>query len=440
MATNVYTGAAETRIDSGTITVGGTIEVGDVFKVTLGGATVQISAATTVVATVGTQLYTALIADTAPPQFATLTFTDNGDGTIDWEGPNDGRPVSDFLSVATTEAGGGAADAQTISKTVTQVGTGPYDLTNVQNWDTGAIPTNGEDVIFGMTPFLPRYNMDGLSAVTLNNLTVVKTDTDGLVLGSKPYNVDDGYYEYVETHLVVNFLYLHIGYGEGRYTPGGYVKGDYATTGSCLIRMYSSGNRDNNGNAPWHWYSDASTGSTNYVTVENGHLDIATLKPSYTPTLLSVSAGTKGNIRVGYDGNNGTVYEARNGGVLTLLDKWTSPAITVRSGGTVNMRGASLASVTTLLLTVERGGILNYERATTSIITTYVGYGRGNFTPGRSGTHTITNCDLYAGAAFVDGSKRLTFTNGIDLNGCTVADLEEFNIGQNIRLTRGTPA
>ena len=75
MAAKRWLGVAPRVAQVSTITIGGTITIGDVFTIVCGYANVTVVAATSVAASVAAQIQAALAATTAPPEFYDAVWT-----------------------------------------------------------------------------------------------------------------------------------------------------------------------------------------------------------------------------------------------------------------------------------------------------------------------------------------------------------------------------
>src|SRR6185369_8104257 len=142
MAVNRWLGGASAVAQVDTLVVGGTIEVGDLFNVTINGKTVSVAAATTVIASVVAQILAALQASTIA-EFAEQTYASTSPN-ITATANTTGKPFT--LTVLSTEAGGGALDAQTFTTSTTTASSGPNDWGAASNWSLAAVPVNTNDV------------------------------------------------------------------------------------------------------------------------------------------------------------------------------------------------------------------------------------------------------------------------------------------------------
>ena len=168
MATCEWVGNALAVAQVHTWTFAGTWEATDVINVTINGKTISVVAGSTVAATVATTVYTALAASTIP-EFREITWSDDAAGVITGTGVTAGQPF--VCTIATTETGGGGADAQTINGGASSTGTvvtaasGPNDVANTANWSGAALPINGDTIIIRRGVSL-LYGLATLAGVT----------------------------------------------------------------------------------------------------------------------------------------------------------------------------------------------------------------------------------------------------------------------------------
>jgi hypothetical protein len=201
-----YALAAEvSQID--TAVFGGTWESNDVVSATLedeSGNTKTIDTVTgsTAVATLIATVVAALNAST-DPHFAAITFaaaSPNLTATADTAG----KPFK--LTWATTENGGGAADAQTLTTSTTTPNQGPYDYGCAGNWWEGVVPVASDKVTIAGSYDI-KYGLNQ-SSVTLSGFAIapdytgqigfngaplrIALNTDALVGGAGTYYLDLG--------------------------------------------------------------------------------------------------------------------------------------------------------------------------------------------------------------------------------------------------------
>lgn len=425
MGTVIYTGGAANVADVINITPGGTIEVGDIFKVTIGISTVQIAATATTVANVCTLLQAALSDGDAPAEFQDLTWELNDTTTPTYvigTGPSDGRPIYDSLTVATTESGGGAADTQTFIRSNPTPATGAKDWNNTDNWDTGAVPVTNDKVWLGVYGVVPQYNLSH-AAVTNIELHVVSTSTGGLLVGLPKQNTN-GFVEYLGTELLLGASTVQYGEGLGANVPNLRLN---TGTEASYVYLYKSGSRDGDGKAPFLWLCNSTSAAVKEC---YGSLDIAK-EPGQTSSLGTIAQGVGSDIELG-EGVTLATSITVNGGSLVSYAIDDPTLIDMKVGTVVTLFGRS-GDVTTIKQ--QAGSTLNWRR-NTGTVTNYTSTGGTvDFTNVNEGSAVaFTNVDLYAGSVWNDPNGYVTVTNGIDLNLCGIEDVSVI-IGKNLTVT-----
>lgn len=431
MATKIYTGGAANVADVIHLTPGGTIEVGDVFRVTLGVSQVEIAASATTVASVCTDLLAALTANDVPAEFADLTWEVDDTTTptvVIGTGPSDGRPIYASLAVATTESGGGAADAQTFAKSNPTAATGSKDWDNVDNWHDGALPTNNDTVYLGLYPIVPQYNLDqtGMTG-ELTALYIMNGATSGLLVGLPKVNAN-GFNEYLDQYLTIDTDALYYGEGVGDATPSLYLNANPANN-ALSVQVKRTDIRDGDGVAPLVIKNAGSAAVT--ITDCRGAVDLAT-GPDDSLTLTALTSGVGGDVRIGV--NCTTTDIVMNDGQLEFNAVDTLTSLTMREGASAVING-NAGAITTI--TMESGTSVDWRR--TATVTNFTSSGSIEFGNDNRTGKTFTNVDLFAGATWNDPNQVVTTTNGIDLNRCGIEDVS-VRIGKHRRLTPGSVA
>jgi len=162
--TTKYTGNEPAVAQVEHATVGGTIEVGDIFTLTVTGLDGSVSkimfvATATTIANVTAGLTSAWNAS-SDANITPITATDFSTYvrlTADTPG------IAFTVSEETTESGGGAADDQTFVLTTLVANAGPHDFNDADNWSNG-LPANGDTVYIEDAVLL--YNLDALDTDT----------------------------------------------------------------------------------------------------------------------------------------------------------------------------------------------------------------------------------------------------------------------------------
>lgn len=397
-----------------TLTPGGTIEADDLFIVTINSKTVSVSAGGTTATAVCTALYAALSASTIP-EFTEITWTNNTT-TITGTAKTAGKPHT--MTFTTTEAGGGAADAQTATLTATTASSGPNDLNIAVNWTGGVLPANGDDVIFENSSVDALYNLSALSAVTLTSLTIKGSYTGKI--GLPEYNAA-GYQEYRATYLVIGATTQTIGEGIGN--GSGRLKISNAAVQTTLT-IRGTATSVESGVEAIQWKG---THASNVVNITKGSLGVA---------IYAGETAAIATLRIGYTTNiqGDTAVRCGSGTTLTTIEK---------SGGTLEINSAATTlnnfdGVTTVvgsgaITTVNIDGGTVYEKGTGTITALNVGDG-GKFDHSQDmRAVTVTTTILYPGAALSDPYRTIVFTNGVNIRRGALADVT-LDVGTNINL------
>lgn len=406
-----YTGGAASVRDVQVWTVGGTIEVGDEFRVTVGVTTLQVIATTTVIADVVTLLYNAVTATTAPPEFRELSYV-NGGAYITVTGPTDGKPVSASTSLETTESGGGAADTQTFVKTVTYAGTGPYDWANADNWDTGAVPVNADELHLGLYPFMPRYNI----STTLTGLTIniYSGSTANMVLGLPTYNTSGGYVEYMNRKLVVAGCTLNYGLGDAQQIPK--VNISVGTANTTNITVTRTNARDALGNAPLYVIGGKSDGA---VAINGGFVDLGIGQDDIgsTGSFATLKIYGTADCRVGKNVTIADIdtYEGSTG----VEVNGPSTNIRHRGNGTALIKGDDALAIMHNL----GSGTVDFRRA--GAHTNIKNYGVFDLTNAGAIAPSVANVvELYKGCSWLDPHRVMTYSTGRKCFACKLSDVK----------------
>lgn len=176
----VTLGSAAGTAQVSTLTVGGTIEIGDIFTATVNGATYSFTATAATLANVSAGLRAAVL--TGAPAGITVG-ADGGTGfTLTAAAP--GVPFT--ATVATTEAGGGAADAQTLVIAPTTPNAYSITLNNLANNGTVSLTDNATVLVSVKDAALVTSTTDVLNlqtqvngksfAVTANDVETIKVN------------------------------------------------------------------------------------------------------------------------------------------------------------------------------------------------------------------------------------------------------------------------
>ncbi len=264
MATVRWVGGTTAVAQVDTLTVGGTIEADDVFTITVTGENgdthaVTVTGGSTDADTVATAMAAAWNAD-AHYLCAPVTAAASGGGTGALTLTADTAGVPFHVSVATTEAGGGAADAQTFTRAATTANAGPYDWNTAANWDTGAVPVGGDTVYVEGGTVLYGMDQTGLAS-NLLELHVTRSQ-----IGLNPSEGRNAPY----LRIKATETYINEYIGPGSVTQSGPVMVDVAATGNITV---FGGSANATTRLPSVWLK--ADGGAGTIDVRGGYVGIA---------------------------------------------------------------------------------------------------------------------------------------------------------------------
>lgn len=394
--------------DTGTVTINGndvTITVGATDTATTDVATAlkeainQTTALDGTIAT-GTTDATSNIGGQTIPEFKEVTATVSA-STVTLTGNTAGKPFTISLSETTATTGSLG------SPTTSTAATGQHHWDNADNWSTGAVPVNSDDVVIdGRAVASIKYGLNQ-SAVTLTSLTIKSTFQSPLYIGLPEVNSDSSstYSEYRETYLRISATNVYIGEGSG--TMSGRVKLDLGTAASTVL-VYRTG-----------------------TTAETG-VPALLIKGSNASNNLYISSG---NSNVGlcfFDGETAQFPTVESNGVCVIGDSATLTNVDVNGGVT------TLYSATTTLDVIEGRAVIHegahgtlnvYGNAeadyrSTGTVTTCEVSGHLNCANDPRG-RTITNVlTLKKGSKVSDPHKTLTLSAGFQTDHCRLKDVD----------------
>lgn len=429
MSTLRYVGNALAVAQVDTLAIGGTLEVGDRFIVTINGKAFRYTAAATTAATEATAFAAAwnALSATLYPEFAEITAAATSGGALTLTADVPGRPFS--VAVSTTESDGSSADSQTFTRSATTASAGPRHWDTGANWSGGAVPANGDDVFIDQGGDL-LYGLDQ-SAVTLASLHISQAWTGRLGLARVNTDNTASYPEYRSQSLSIGATSIVIGAGSG--AGSGRVK---LNTGSVqtTLRVLDSGSALESGIAAIVWKG---THASNAVHVVRGSLDVAPF-PGDTATVLGLNVGYRDNIA-----GDSTVLL---GSGVTLTD-----ATVVQSGGQLTINSSTTGSATLSVLEgtcfIQAGGHVGLSVRGGTCLYNSMGTLGGNPAVSGSGhldfsqdlrAKTVTNAiEIYGEQAKLSDPHKAIAGLVVDCNE-TVSNAN-LKLGRNIRLTRGTP-
>lgn len=408
MATTIFRGDAPIVQEVYTLVVGGTIETDDIFNVTINTKTLATNAGSTVAATVATTIQTALAASTID-EFEEVTWTVNS-ATITGTGPDDGTPVT--ITGSTTEAGGGAADAQTFVITNTVEAEGPNDWNVIENWSNGAVP--GADTVWLKDSDIDiKYGL-AQSGVTLTALNSEASFTGDL--GLPAYSEAGDYYEYRALYLAISVTTWNHGRGDGDGSPRFQLN---TGTNACTAHIWRTGARVDTGVPPCLWKG---VHASNVMTVHRGDVGIAFL-PGDVATLPTLNVGyldnQDGDATVTIGSGTTLTTVTQTGGAVTNFATATVTTYSIQ-GGTYKAYGG-----THLTMTIDGGTVIWMGTGQINTLTINTD---GIFDADQSDGNFVVAGSIVMRAGSTLRNRKNRINNGapltITLSGCTLKDVD----------------
>lgn len=405
MGTKVWVGNATAVAQVSTITVTGTWYTGDTATITCGDESITFTVAAT--ETVGA-VVAGLVAAWNASTLAEMTPVTAADAnpTLTLTADTAGIPfvVTTSEVVAGTVGGGEVGDPA-----ATVASAGPNDWSTAANWDGSVVPINADIVIIENTDDNITYGL-GQSAVTLDELHIKHSFTGALGLIEINAN---GYEEYLETYLEISSTLVFIGQGDGG--GSGRIKLDVGAVQST-INIYNSGSPTDTDLKAIMWKG---INAFNVVNITKGSFGAAILGGE-TSAIATFKIGYASESRINTDSD----VLAGSGMTLADIDMQGGTVEINSNSTTIDQTNGNLTIMGTATVTTANvdGGNCYYR--TNGTCTTLNLAGDGVFDCRRDmRARTITNFVIYKGATIYDPFKTITYTNGIDLTRCRIADV-----------------
>lgn len=375
------------------LALGGTWEATDVINLVINGKLLSVVAGSTTITTVRDNIvaaWNALTADGGYPEFAEITASPSSNDvllTMDQAG------IPFTLAAETTETGGGAADAQTLTHTTETTPTGPNWFDNADNWSGYTVPVDGDTIHIDQSSVDILYGLDQ-SAIepAVINITMRYTGKIGLPVRNNSGSA--AYEEYRPTFLTIGPVVLNIGTMAGQ--GSGRIKINSGTD-ICTVNVLNTGQPEFSSTLPAFIWKG--THVNNVFNMQNGSAGVAVF-PQETSTILTLRQ--TGGTLVTTKGVTLTTIQ-KYGGSLTIDSATT--ALT-SDGGVVYVLSGAHAAINV------NGGSLYYD--STGTITALVVSNDGLFSCDRvNQARTVTNCTLNDNASISDAWDTITFTNPV---------------------------
>ena len=336
-------------------------------------------------------------------------------------GAADGRPFS--LTVTETTAGSGTA-----SETTATMPTGPHDFNVAKNWSGGAVPVDGDEIIFDsrMQNDL-RYNISQ-PTITPDRIEYTRdcTKNVGLEETNTTANPNYPFYESLTTHLTMGEVGLSMTVNIGVSGPEvganrmGWIK---LNTNLADVTGTIDQTRTRTNSAAPVSLQGASSSTTWHF--NRGDIDIA-VQEDQTFSVNTVNVGyidsqaSDVRLQIGSGSSNAILFWNQTGGQVTTQ---TAIGTSNIDGGTINYRAASGATTIQRL----RNAVLNWENAGT--ISNIIAWENAVIDASRdSKSRTLTDFTMNAGSTFLDPRDSVALTDGIEIPG----DLNDVTIRKRV--------
>lgn len=417
MATVIWQGDAVDIAQISTVTLGGAWLANDTITLTISDKQLTLTIGVTVdIPTILDNLvimvsgtgdfdtdYSSNALGNAVGEFAELTATEDGSTVLTLTANTAGTPYTLTSSRVTASTG-------TIADATTTANGSKNDWNNVDNWDTGVVPVNGDAVIFQNNDVSVKFGLNQ-SAVTLASLTTRQSYTGEIGLPETNAEGSISYDEYRGTFLQIATAIVEQGQGDG--TGSGRIKIDSGTTSPVAITVTNTGSAVDTDLGAFIWKG---TGANVDFVIREGSVGLGVLEAdtAVIDQLDIVDAtvihfqGTVANIFI-----NGT-------GSLDITGDITG-GLTLKGAGTADVRGLIPGAGTGFVL---EQGTINVSSPTDVLITlTIFGGAIADFSKAL-GVITVTNeVSLHPGGSLLDPLGNMVFTNDIKIIGGSLSEV-----------------
>lgn len=438
MATKIWRGDSPAVAQVDVLTIGGTLEVGDLLIATINGKAFSHSATSATLATAATAFAAAwnALSATAYPEFAEITAAATSGGALTLTADTPGKPFT--VTASTTEANGDPADAQTFGRSASVANSGPNCADVAANWSGASLPVDADDIIIGPGSSSILYGLD-LNTVTPTSIKISQGFTGRIGLPTVNKDLPSApYYEYRETYLKFgdsgDATNIAVTIGDGEGTGSSRIKLNTGTS-QATISVLNTGQAETVGEQVFYWKG---THASNSLSVSKGNVGVASL-PGETATLLTLNVGYRQNVAGDANvvcGSGVTLTDAtikQTGGNLTLNSATSGTAtMTILDGKLTLQSGAQTG------LTIQGGEVVYNTTGTLGGNPSVSGNGHLNFSQDLR-TKAVTNpVEVYGPNAKVSDPNKVVSSLVLDLN--QTANTANMVIGTNVRLTRGSVA
>jgi hypothetical protein len=378
MAKLLYLGTAQARVQVSTVTIGGTWGDTETVTIKIGGKSVTYTCSgTPTAATVAAGLQ-ALAAASTDPEFRELVWTVNA-AVITATGAVAGVPV--------TIGGSEVSSSGTITLAVVTAATGPNHWDNADNWSTGAVPVNSDEVFF-------EANVAALYGLPSSGLTLAKFIMRAGRIGLPDTNAS-GYAEYRPTRAVFSCVDVQLGISAG--VGPQLCRLDLSTSAAKVVVFGVSG-------------AQSGMFAPVDVVVNSASAEVAAISGSVAVAPSGDETTTVLSCRCG---KNATMLVGAGVTVTNLLTAGQTRCLASVTNLTVDDGTCTLAGAATVAELVVRGG--TFVHNSTGTITDAV-VGPGTFDGSQDiRARTVTDLEVQKGGVYRDPYNAITVTNGIVL-------------------------
>ena len=411
MAIRIWRGDAP-AISQVTRLTPGSVEVGDVFNITINGKTISFTATIASLANVAQGLAAAWNVSTIP-ECSEITATVQGN-VCDLTANTPSQP----FTISASTVNGGVIDTQTLVANTIVAASGPNFWNVAQNWSGGNLPVSGDDVYLADSAVDILYGLDQ-AAIAVNSLHIDQSFTGQIGL---PTRNETGYAEYRLRYLRIAAATIEIGRNSGRGSAR--IQLDTGST-ATTISVYNTGSAADAGGAVlWKGTSTAAA-----LHLFRGTVGIA-VQPDESATL--------GTLRIAPETNAGGEAEVVIGPGVTITGGIE------KGGGSLRFAGLAIAELlqhdgsTTIdagniaALRV-RGGTVVYNSTGTLGGAVVSAAGKLDFSHDLREKIVGGAIEVYGAAAKIVDPYQVVNNLTLDLNETAPTGLD---IGANIRLVR----
>ena len=401
------------------------VEIGDIFTATVNTKEVSFTATAATVANV-TAGFTTAWNNSTIPEFSEVTATDQTT-YVKLLADTAGKP----FTVTSAATNGGAAATETFTAATQTAATGPNHWDDADNWSGNTVPVAADDVVFDQGSIDVKYGLSQ-SAITLTSLTRTMRYTGKIGLPEVNADSTSTYYEYRATYLAISATTVTLSNTAG--TGSGRFKLDTGSVQTTLI-VQNTGTRTETEVPSFVWKG---THASSALHLQKGDVGIA-VYGSETATLLTINVGfvsspqNDSDLYLGSGVTLTNVTLVQSGGEVEINSATTGTATIVQYDGTLVIVSGGHVSL------AVRGGTCYYSSTGTLGGNTIVS-GKGSLSFDRDlRAKTVTNpIEIHGQEAKLSDRNKVVGSLIVDVNeGGNSANIE---LGQNVRITRGTPA